>query len=260
MSKTGRIPYLIVLTGALFFFTSLSPGMNRNLFENITLSPGLGFSHFNRTVTSGENSQSSALKSYLFTAEMNFHFENGLTLKPFFGYAFSNYDSLIFRQLPISVELETGNLSGIVIGGEISKSLYSMGNFETGLKGLFTANLSKNNQWEIPGLAVSGTVEGKPSWMEAKLGPFFKYHGLEGFSPIVFLAYSPLWGNFTLDESIENLTGTEKKELKGKGNLLISLGAELYLHPSFQAVVEIFIFPHEEKVDTGLSIRTQYYF
>ncbi len=260
MRKMHRKSLVGALMGILFFISSLSAGMDSDLFENISLSTGFAFSHFNRSITSEENSQNSSLKSYLFTAEINFHFKNGLILAPLFGYALSNYDSLIFRQLPVSVALETGNLSGVVLGGKISQSFSTMGDVETGLKGIFLANLSKKNQWEVPGLAVSGTVEGKPIWMDARLGPWFKYHGIEGLSPYVFLAYSPLWGNFSMDESIEKLTGSEKKEIKAKGKLLVSLGADFHLYPSFKASVEISIFPHKDKVDTGLAIRTLYYF
>ena len=113
---------------------------------SIHLKPVLGFEFFSRTVGwngDNENKYTSKLKSYLFTLKMEFEIQEGLFLDLLLGYSSSNYDEMVFRELPFSVELDVGGISGYLFGGEIHKNLISPGDFKIGVFGQFAFYLGK---------------------------------------------------------------------------------------------------------------------
>ena len=105
-------------------------------FKN--LKPVLGFEFFSRTISwdgDGEDTYTSKLKSFLFSFDMEFEVREDFFLGLLLGYSFSSYDEMAFRELPFSVQLDVGSISGFLFGGQIKKNFSSQGNFEIGLFG-----------------------------------------------------------------------------------------------------------------------------
>ena len=82
-------------------------------------------------------------------------------LNAILGYAMpgSSYDELTFRELPISVELDVGTIKGYLIGGEIRKSIIYATHLQIDVLGQFLYYTGTKKEWEIPDLAVDGTVK-----------------------------------------------------------------------------------------------------
>ena len=228
--------------------------------NGLRISPGAHFEYFNRKLTWDDKQYISDLKSMIFGLNIEIAINEGLSASALAGYALSNYDSLTFRQLPFSVELEAGNIGGYVLGGGLRKSLVITNEIEFGLHGQFIYQLGKEKTWDIPGLSVTGTVTGKPTWMRVYAGPYFKYKGFESFSPYLSVDYNNLWGNFQMKQTIQDLEGIEEKELKSKSLVDITIGSILTLSDHFFLKGEVYFLPHGDGVDLGFVAVAAYSF
>ena len=221
-------------------------------FSNrLRINPGIRFEYLSRKVTWGDENHASDLKATLIALNLELEINEGFSISALAGYVLSDYDSLVFRQLPFSVELDTGNLGGYILGAEISKSLFYASDFEFGLWGQFLYHLGQEKTWDIPGLNVTGTVTGKPIWMRAYAGPYIKFTGLESFVPYLAVCYNNLWGRFEMKQAIQNLEGTEEKELQSQSLVDITVGSILDFSDHFFIKGEVHALPHENSVDLG---------
>ncbi len=246
----------IVLVLAVLFFQcfpkfSFPQSQNVSFSNRLRIKPGVQFEYFTRKVTWDEKKHSSELKSTIFALNMEFEINEGLSISALAGYTLSNYDSLIFRQIPFSVEVDTGNIGGYILGAEIRKSLFYFGDIEFGLSGQFLYHIGKEKTWDIPGLSVSGTVTGKPTWMRASAGPYIMFTGFESLSPYLSICYNKLWGRFEMTQTVQTLEGTEEKKLQSKSLVDITLGSILTLTDSFFLKGEVHILPSSDGMDLG---------
>lgn len=241
-----------------------------SIFQQISVKLGIGFEFFNQsmdslTLNSDNNSwdkdeDSFNLKSYLFTFNLDFKIQEGFHATAILGYSLSNLDSITFRKLPFSVELEVGEIGGILFGAEINKSLFYLRNFETELRGQFIYYMGTKQEWEIPELNVEGTVEGTPSWMRAWIGPVFTYRGSDNFSPYFSLSYHKIWGKYKIDQTIEDLKGSEDKKISGKSVVNISLGAIYDFPGAFSIKGETSFMPYQGGIDLGILFKVMFSF
>ncbi len=247
----------------LFFgITSLSYAQTESegLPNQMTIRAGVGFEYFNRTISWNDGELTSPLKSLMLTLNADIEVIDGLTIGAIVGYASSNYDALMFRDLPISLELNAGSISGFVLGAEAEFVLYSTYDFAINAIGQFLYYSGGTKEWGIPGLSVDGKAKGNPKWSRGTIGLSFEYTGLDYFYPYASLSFTPLWGNFEMDESIEDLTGTEKKDIKGKGKFTIGLGGLYEITNSIGLKAEIDILPYNGGVDFGICAKIRYEF
>jgi hypothetical protein len=124
----------------LFFgITCLSYAQTESegLPNQMTFSAGVGFEYFNRTISWDEGELTSPLKSLMLTLNADIEVIDGLTLGAIVGFASSNYDALMFKELPISLELKVGSISGFVLGVEAEFVLYSTYDFALNAIGQF---------------------------------------------------------------------------------------------------------------------------
>lgn len=225
--------------------------------DGLRIKPGAHFEYFARKVTWDETSQILDLKSTIFALNLEIAINDGFSVSAIAGYSLSDYDSLIFRELPFSIDLDVGNIGGYIFGGEINKSLLYVSDFELGLFGQFLYHIGREENWDIPGLNVTGTVTGKPTWMRASVGPYIKFMGLDPFSPYVAACYNNLWGRFELNQTFqpldrpEPLEGIEEKKLQSKGQVDITLGTNLMLSDRFFLKGEVHILPYGDGMDLG---------
>lgn len=212
--------------------------------SKLRIKPGIHFEYFARKITWDDNEYISGMKSAIIALNTEFEMDWGLSFSAIVGYAFSNFDSLVFRQLPFSVELDVGSTGGYILGAELKKSLFDYDNFEIDVFGQILHNIGIKKDWEIPGLSVQGTVAGKPSWTRLSIGPVFKYTALESFYPYFGLCYNGLWGTYKMEQTIQTLEGEEEKKIEGKGILEGKLGSLFELGNDFTIKGEIHIIPY----------------
>ena len=171
------------------------------------------------------------------------------------GYSLSNFDGMVFRQLPFSVEVGVGEIGGILFGVEVNKRLLYLAEYEINLYGQFVYYYGFNNLWEVPDLNVDGTVIGMPSWMRGQIGPKVRYEGLNNLVPYVSFKYGKLWGRFNMDQEIQDLSGTENKKYKALGDFTLSVGAEFELARDLTVLGEITLMPYNGGLDfSGMAL------
>lgn len=228
--------------------------------QKIGLKPSLGFEYLSRTINWDEKKYNSTLKSYLFSLSMEFEIKGGFILNLLVGYSSSNYEEMTFRQLPFSVALGTEGIGGYLFGGEIEKRIFSQKDFEIGLFGQFLYSLGVKKKWQITELNVVGTVEGRPQWMKAVVGPVFRYTGFDYLYPYLLINYNNFRGKFKMDEKVQDLEGSENKKFYGDGNFGIYVGTIYEVSESLNLKGEVNFIPFREKIDLGFMVKASYIF
>lgn len=221
---------------------------------------GLNAEYFNLTIGWDEELNTSKLKSYLFNTNTGIYIFDGFSIHLILGYSLSNFDDLIFRQLPFSVELGTGEIEGLLVGSEVNKRLFYLSGYEISLHGQFIYYYGFNNEWELPDLNVDGTVVGSPTWTRVQIGPKIRYEGLNNVYPFISAIYRKLWGVFTVDQNIQDLSGIEEKKITGKSNFTFSAGSEFKVASNFFVNGALSVMPYKGGVDLGGKISIQYVF
>ncbi len=260
--KKFHLIFLAILLCLIFTRFSSAQDQEEGMFRAVSITSGIGFEFFSRTITWDDGQYSSKLKSSFFTFNTAFEFGKGFFINAILGYAIpgSTYNELIFRELPISVELDVGTIKGYLVGAEIKKSLISYGDLRVDVLGQFFYYMATKKEWEIPDLAVEGTLEGDPSWKRASIGPVFTYRGFDAFYPYLYLNFNKLWGNFKMVQTIQDLTGSEDKKISGASSFSATLGAIFKLTEVFSIKTEGNFIPHEDGVDFGFTVRIMYSF
>ncbi|MBN2246442.1 MAG: autotransporter domain-containing protein [Candidatus Aminicenantes bacterium] len=258
IKKLGLIICLI-----FFIISGLHAGQenyaNNETNKSVVIKPGLDFEYFTQQVDLDEDEADADLTVYLFKLNCEFEFQGGLFLTLNLGYTLSDYKSMTFRGLPISVELDVGGVSGYLFGGSIRKSFALSGDFEIEGHGDFVYNYGIEKSWPVPGLSVQGEVTGKPTWMRIMVGPRVSYRGFNALVPYASLNFYRFWGTFTLDQTIEELTGQEEKKMAGKNFINAILGTEYSLSDSFQIKGQLELRPHSD-IDFGFLVGFRYVF
>lgn len=268
--KRSRYFLIQVLTVFLVTTFSFAQFQEEEITQKITIKPSIGFEYFNReidlfTYNSEEDGwdkdeESTKLKPYFFTISIEFELQEGFSVTPILGYSVSKYDSIIFRKLPFSIELDVGGIKGYIFGGEIKKSFFYIKDIEIGGIGQFVYYLGRKEEWEMPGLNVKGQAVGKPYWMRGSVGPVFTYRGSDYFYPYLYINFNKLWGNFKMDQIIQDINGSEEKKISGKSIFSASFGAVYEISEAFSFKGEANIMPFKGGVDIGLKIRAIYSF
>jgi hypothetical protein len=259
-----------ILSALLMLFVltcfSYSQEVTPDFSDGKKWSAGLGFEYFKSTISWGDDNLVSPLKSYLMTFHISYEILDGLYLGGIIGYASSDFESLTFRQLPISLVLDKGSIGGMLIGGEATYTFYETDSFDFSVLGQYISYNGGQKQWDIPGLAVDGTATGKPKWTRFAIGGSFRYTAADPFLPFLNIGYSSLSGTYTMEESIQSLTGEEETKISAVGSLLIGVGALYNFTESFSLLLEADFTPYgggdnyEGGVDFGALIRIMYSF
>lgn len=262
MKKNNLTISTLLLTLILASFTS-AQAQEEDLPQALSINAGVGFEYFSQTISwiiRDEEESQSKLKSYFFTFNTEFEIREGFTLTAIFGYSFSDYEALTLRELPISLELDVGKIGGYIMGGEIRKSIIYTENLEIDVQGQFLSYFGSKKEWDIPPLPVEGSAEGKPTWMRASVGPIFTYTGFESFSPYLSLSFYKLWGKFKMDQTVQDLTGSEDKKISGESSFCTSLGFIYELIKALTFNAEASLMPYKDGVDKKVMIKAIYSF
>jgi hypothetical protein len=249
-TMNGRFARKAVLSvlGLGLILTSM---LSAQVPDRMHIRPALGFEYFDRTITWDTETYTSSLKSMLFTFNVEVEFMKGLFVNVVGGYSLSNFNGLVFRQLPFSADLEVGNLGGLLLGGGLKKNFVVSSEFEMDLDAQFVTYLGSTTSWPINGLNEDGTLSGKASWYRVQAGPVFWYKGFEYFSPYLRVSFDKLWGTFHVDEVIGTLAGLEDKAITGKGLFSIAVGTLFEPSSAIGVKVEAYVLPRTGGLDYG---------
>ncbi len=252
--------FLSVLLSLILISFSAAYAQEQNLFNAISISPGIGFEYFTRTIN-WDDEHTSKLKYRFITLDTEVELQRGIFVRAVLGYSSSNYDALTFRELPVSLELDVGYIKGYILGINVKKSLVQSEELKIDASGEFFYCIGRKNEWEMPeDFVVEGSAEGRPTWMRAAIGPLFTYTGFESIYPYLYLNYNKLWGKFHMEETIEDLTGTEDQKIYGESSVCIGLGFTFKLTESLSFKSEVNFFPYKDGVDSGIMIKAMYTF
>ena len=248
---------LVFLSGLIF-----SQDPEQSLLSDIKINSGIGLYYFSRTVRAEDEDTTSRIKCLFLTLNTEFKINDGFSITAILGYSISNFDSMTFRYIPVSLELDVGSIGGLLGGLDLNKNILRLRNFEMDIYGRIYYSMGVKQTWDIPGLSVEGTAEGKPSLLIVQVGPVFTYTGFAYFLPYVNISYNKLWGKFKMDETIQDLTGSEEKSLKSRSDLSLSIGCIYKISRNLTVKAEGILMPHSDfkNSDFGTMLRLIYAF
>ncbi len=214
---------------------------------------GLGLEYFSRTLTWDGDTRSSVMTAALGCLRLEYEIQKGFTLAAFLGYGFSNFNGLVFRGLPFSLDYEAGAAGGFLGGIEAEKSLFSTGDFEIGIQAQYVLSLGGTKSLTIAELNQAGTAEGKATWMRVQAGPVVRYTGYQDLTPYLTITYNRLWGTYTMNETVLELTGAEEKKIAGAGSIGAAFGIIYEALPNFSLKGEVAAIPYSKIGASGLG-------
>jgi hypothetical protein len=206
-----------------------------------------------RTLTWDEDTRSSRLFNPQGLVTLDYQVAPGFDLGLIVGYSLSNWNGLVFRSLPFSLDYQGGSINGLVVGAGLHKSLFVSGFWELETEARFTAYLGPMASFPVAGLGVEGQADLKGSWMRVEAGPVLSFRGFELFSPFLGVFYDRIWGRMTLTEIIGDLEGTEEKKVAGAGAVAVTLGTVYEPSSAFRVKLGGTLIPFK-KIGGGLGL------
>ena len=167
---------------------------------------------------------------------------------------------MVFRELPFSLELDTGNMDGIALGGEALIRLLKISRFSISAHAQFIYYLGFKDEWGLPGLNVEGTAAGNPSWSRFTVGPKISYQATDYLRPYLIVNYDTVWGKVKMKEEIEELTGEQEMKIESKSNISFSIGTLYEIINRLDLKVEAGILPFEEGIGLSIALGAFYSF
>lgn len=252
----NRAKFIILMLVFIFAFNSDVWGQDKEqgLINDIRFSAGIEFEYFKRTIIWDELKQdTSTLKPMLFTFLPEIDINNRFYLRGIIGYSSSNFGTSTFQELPLSIEMETGSIGGILIGGELEIFMFETGDFEIGAKAQYVYYSGSEKSWAVPGLNVEGTVTGNPEWNRLQAGLTGTYVGMRNVLPYIFLAYDNLWGKYEITQIIQSLEGSQERKISASGKFNAALGSIFELSEMVHMTGEFNILPHSDGIDFGFN-------
>jgi hypothetical protein len=223
---------------------------------------GFRLDYLTQTVSWDDNGTklTSALDAATAAAVLQFGIGRDSTASLFVGYSSSKLNGIMFRGLPFSVDYEAGGAGGVAVGGELNLALLAGRGVSISAQTRFLAHLGSSKTWSLTGLAVTGTVSGKPTWMRALVGPVVAFGTDDGVRPYLFPFFQYVWGTFEMSESIQSLSGNENKDIRGKSLFGIAGGLELPLSPGVKLKAEAGVYPRGGGADYSATVGTMFAF
>lgn len=259
MTKKTVLSVIIILAVAM-------PPLAEAQFHDYTFTTrqirlGIEGEFLDRLITWGEDqSETSTLRSYLFLCKPGYEIREGTTIRAILGYSLSNFNEMVFRELPFSLELDTGNIDGIALGGEALIRLIKISRFSISARAQFVTYIGFKDEWGLPGLNVEGTATGNPYWSRFTAGPKISYQVTEYLRPYLIVNYDTLWGKVKMKEEIEELTGEQETTIESKSSINFSIGTLYEIIDRLDLKVEAGILPFEEGVGLSIALGAFYSF
>jgi hypothetical protein len=219
-----------------------------------TITAGVVFDYFSRTVVWEGDTEDYRIAAGLVSARAGFVLSPRVSLGLTAGLSLSDFSGLVFRDLPISLELGSGTLKGLALGAELEAVLFNFEDFEIGATGRFVSSFGLARTWPLEDFAVPGEAKGKANWMEASAGPRLSYRFSGGFVSYLEVAARWLRVDFPMEETLDDLNGTEKKRVQADFSFSVSLGGDIKLTERLTVRGEAGIIPFPGGVDGLASV------
>lgn len=221
---------------------------------------GLGVEYMSRTIVWDEKTYSSPLNMGMALFRFGLELKKGPTFGLLAGYGLNNWNGLVFRQLPFSIDYQNGAIGSILLGADIAQRLLTAGDWEIGLTARFLASIGSSREWTVADLLQPLQLDGRADWLQIQAGAGLTYLGFESFSPFLSVFYDRLWGTFTLNENIQTLSGSEEKKFAGRGFMGLSAGLWYDLSPVIRLKATGTLIPYGKLAgglgfDFGASLR-----
>jgi len=261
MLRTGSRVRSAAALAALCCLLPASPLPAQEAQGGQSVKAGVGVEFLNRTVSWDEGAFTSGLKGLLIAFQAEVEARPGLSACFQAGYALSDFGGLVFRELPFSVEYQAGAVGGFLLGGGFKARAAVSPSFDVELAGAFDFYLGFPGEWTLEGLAVEGSLDGRPSWKRIAVGPVVWYKGLSYYVyPYVQVQYTALWGSFRMTETVATLEGMEKKAVSGRGFLAVTLGILSEITDVIGLRVDVTAVPRSGGLDVGAAGRLVFSF
>jgi hypothetical protein len=202
----------------------------------------------------------SDLKATLAAAVLQFRLGRDSSASLLVGYGSSDVSGLMFRQLPFSIDYQGNAVGGLTLGAEFDFALAAAPRVRLSAQGEVIAFLGSSRKWDIPGLAVAGSLEGKPTWVRARVGPMLAFGGESRVKPYLYPFFHYIWGNFEMRESIQSLSGKETKDLRGKSLFGVAGGLDIPLSPGAKIRAEAGVYPRSGGAGYSATVATMFSF
>jgi hypothetical protein len=255
--RIARVLGALAVTAAL----GLSPGQARaGGFRIGSVSAGLGFENFSRTVVWKGDTSSSKIRANLFTARADLGFGRGTVVSFSAGLSLAGFRGLTFSSLPISLELGSPTLRGMTLGLEALTPIAKFQDFEISGTGRVVYSFGLSKTWALTDFAVPGTAKGKASWLEAAAGPRLSYVFFGRIVP-----YLEVWARwfraaFDMTETLADLGGSQGRRVRGDLSLSAALGADAKVSDRVTVKAKLAILPFAGGVDGLAAIGIAYKF
>lgn len=226
----------------------------------VQFKPGLGVEYFSRTLAWDNDLYTSKLRTTLAYVRGEIGFSSEISFGLLAGYGLSDFNGLVFRGLPFSVDYEAGSIGSFLVGADLDAAFIPVGDFRIGATGQFLYVFNHAKDFDLPSLNQTGTVNAKASWHRIIAGPLVRYLGYESFTPFLAVTFNRLTGTFTMAETVQDLSGTEDKQVQGKGSVGISIGTTFEPSALFHLKAELTALPYSKTgggldVDYGALVR-----
>jgi len=256
-SSIGSLIIFLLFAPSLFSQQTQSSGF----LKNIVINPALRAEYFGSTLKGEDEDFTSKFKSYLLNLDTEFRILDGLSVHLLLGYSLSNFDGLTFRDLPFSIQLDTGLLGAIVVGTEVDKKLFHFPDYELKLNGqiIYSFRFWKNS-WDVPDLNVPGSVTGSPAWLRTQIGPVIRYLGFDYISPFISFKYNKLWARYKMEQEIQELAGSEKKKVSSMNNFILTAGINYEMTDRILLNGEVTFYPYSDGLDVGAMVYLKFLF
>jgi hypothetical protein len=255
--RKGRIQAVWGLCAAL----ALAAGQAAPAEPNIkTFSAGLSFENFSRTVIWKGDAASSGIQASLIAARAEFGFTKGLVASLSAGLALTDFRTLAFTGLPVSLAYEGTPILGFTLGAEVVAPIHKLSDFEISGTGRVVYCFGMSRTWPLEGFAVEGEAMGRSSWLEAAAGPRVTYRLSGPVIPYIEVSVRWLRADFEMTETLGDLQGTEAKHVSGDLSFGAALGADAALTDRLAVKAKAGIVPRGGGMDRLLSVGLQYRF
>ncbi len=257
-----RLPVPGIVLVLLFAAAATAAAQPRSEAPGAGMRLGFRVDYFSQPVNWDDPGEASTsdLSSALAAAVLQFPLGRGSSISIFGGYATADIGGLMFRSLPFSIDYQAGAGGGAAVGGLFDLVLAAGPPVRVDVQGEITALLGSSKKRDIPGLAVDGTLEAKVTWFRARVGPVFAFGAEDRVTPYLFPFFHYIWGSFELRESIESLSGEEKKDLEGKSLFGIAGGLDIPLSPGLKLRAEAGVYPGSGGTGYSATLMTMFSF
>lgn len=229
-------------------------------FKIQSLAAGLKFENLSRTAVWSGDTESAKIRANLVGAQADFGLGKGATVSLCAGLSLTDFKSLTFSALPVTLELGSPTLKGFFLGAEAIVPVRRFSDFEISGTGRIVYSFAMSKTWALEDFAVEGQAAGNSSWLEVAAGPRLSYLVFGRIVPFVEVWARWLHAGFDMTETLGDLTGSQTRRVRGDFSFSVALGADAQVTDRIDVRAKVGFLPYAGGVDSTASIGILYKF